>query len=96
MKTSTIETLKNIIDMVKSNKEISLVIVNSKYGHNILADGVYTRIDQEYGMQMQCKIWYNTPIVFSKFVDDWYIITKCNWYEQDIEGIGQLAISEEL
>jgi hypothetical protein len=94
----TLDILKNIVDSVKSKKiEINMIIVNSRFYIDMFKEGLYTQqaVTQNSTLSI-FQIWKEIRIVFSPFVEDWYIVPTCKWYNQKIEGINEIAIASEL
>ena len=94
----TLDILKSIISNLKlKNIEINMVIVNSRFFTDMFKEGLYTQqaISQNTAMSI-FQMWRDVKIVFSPYVEDWYIVPTCKWYEQKIEGINEMAVSSEL
>ena len=88
--TGTLDVFENILNDLKAkNIEVNVSIINSRF-FNLMKDDIHQEIVIiPNGIQFVSQIWKDTNrIIFSPYIEDWYIIPKVQWYEQqDIKGI---------
>ena len=98
---ATLDVFTKEIQHLKNEKiEISMAIVNPRFYMLMMQQGLVHKIKQiafnGANIQQAYQIWEEVPIVFNDIIDDWYLIPKCNWYDQPFKGIDKLAVAEEL
>jgi len=96
----TLDVFNTIIDKIReSNIEINMIVMNPRFYPLIAKDVTYKQMTI-YGNRMNLSSgyqeWNGLKIMFTPFIEDWYIIPKCKWHEQNIEGITKIAVANEL
>ena len=88
--TGSLDTFEALLNKLKNDKvELSMCVLNVRFFAMMLGtkNGITSKIYYgPMGIAFNYQLWNDVPIVFSPFIEDWYIIPKCKWYEQKLEG----------